>query len=171
MKWLKRLLIVLFIIVVILIIFFWNGRSKPKLLEVEIKAPPGTEVFVTLPGGEEEYLKNVSTLDNGPIKVGVPIDATDIILRYNSQEKVFPSGIWEEGVTIPISIGINAVPWAEVFIKSPETNEETSYGHTPITVDVPIDAKVILRYKNKEKVFPYEVWKDGKPISHNFLEP
>ena len=166
----KRLLIVLSVIVVILIIFFSISSTDPTL-EVEIKAPPGTKVFVTLSGGEEEYLKHISTFDDGPITVGVPIDATDIILRYNSQEKVFPPDTWEEGVTIPISIGINAVPWAEVFIKSPETNEETSYGHTPITVEVLIDAKVILRYKNKEKVFPYEVWKDGKLISHNFLEP
>ena len=171
MKWLKRLLIVLFIIIVVLIIFFWNERPAPKLLNVEIKAPPGTKVFVTLPGGEEEYLKNVSTLDDGPITVGVPIDATDIILRYNSQEKVFPPDTWEEGVTVPVSIGVNAVPWAEVFIKSPEANEDSSYGHTPITVEVPIGAKVILRYNNKERVFPYEIWKDGKPISHNFLEP
>ena len=170
MKW---LLIVLSIIIVALIIFFWS-RSTDPVLEVEIKAPPGTKVFVTLPGGEEEYLKNVSTLDNGPIKVRVPIDATDIILRYNSQEKVFPPETWEEGVTVPVSIGINVVPWAEVFIKLPETNEETSYGHTPITVDVPIDAKVILRFNNQEKVFPYEMWKggeDGKEISHDFLNP
>ena len=70
---------------------------------------------------------------------------------------------------LPVSIGINAVPWAEVFIESSETNEEISYGYTPITVDVPIGAKVILRHDNKEKVFPYEAWKDEQTISHNFL--
>ena len=170
MKW---LLIVLSIIVVVLIIFFWS-RSTGPTLEVEIKAPPGTKVFVTLPGGEEEYLKNVSMLDNAPITVGVPIYATNIMLRYNSKEKVFPPETWEEGVTLPVSIGIQAVPWAEVFIKSAETNEETSYGPTPLTVDVPIDAKVILRFNNQETVFPYEMWKngeDGKEISHDFLNP
>ena len=167
----KRLLIVLFIIVIVFIIFFWRGRHEPKLLEIEIKAPPGTKVFVTLPGGKEEYLNNVSTLDNSPIMAKVPIHATDIILRYNNQEKVFPPETWEEGVILPVSIGINAVPWAEVFIQSPETNEEVSYSYTPITVAVSIGANIILRHNNKERVFPYEVWKNGKPISHNFLDP
>ena len=168
MKW---LLIVLFIIIAVaMIFFFWRG---PELLEVEIKALPGTEVFVTGVGGEKEQLNAIST-DNGSITVGVPIYATDIILKYDNQETVFPRYTWEEGVTLPVSIGIQAVPWAEVFIKSAETNEETSYGHTPLTVAVPIDAKVILRFNNQETVFPYEMWKngeDGKEISHDFLNP
>ena len=80
MKWL--VLIVLFIIIVVTMIFFF--ARGPELLEVEITAPLGTEVFITLSGGEQMPLKNVSTRDNIPVMVGVPIGATDIILKYNS---------------------------------------------------------------------------------------
>ena len=78
-----------------------------------------------------------------------------------------PTGPKEPSVHHTVSI--NAVPWAEVLIKSPETNEEISYGYTPITVDVPIEAKVILRYNNEEQAFSYKLWKDEKRISHDFL--
>ena len=77
-----------------------------------------------------------------------------------------PTGPKESSVH---TVSINAVPWAEVLIKSPETNEEISYGYTPITVDVPIEAKVILRYNNEEQAFSYKIWKDEKRISHDFL--
>lgn len=78
-----------------------------------------------------------------------------------------PTGPKEPSVHYTVSI--NAVPWAEVLIKSPETNEEISYGYTPMTVDVPIEAKVILRYNNEEQAFSYKIWKDEKRISHDFL--
>ena len=37
----------------------------------------------------------------------------------------------------------------------------------PATVDIPIAAIVILRYKDKEQVFSHDQWKTGQ-ISHNF---
>ena len=29
--------------------------------------------------------------------------------------------------------------------------------------------KIKLMYRDKEKIFPYEVWRDGKTVSHDFL--
>ena len=168
----KRLLIVLFITVVVLIIFFWSGRLGQELLEVEIKAPPGTKVFVTLPGGEEQYLKNVSTLDNGPIMVEVPPDATDIILRHNREEKVFPYNEWRGGtISHDFSpkfdrVSIDADPDAEVFIIRPGTDEEDFIDNVPLTMNVPINATVILKYRGEKKVFLYKQGRER--IYHNF---
>ena len=88
-------------------------------------------------------------------------------------------------VTIPVSI--NAVPWARVFIKlpkgddfiepraenftiSPESNRQNS-NITPIRggLKVPIGTTIKLVYQDAEKIFPYEVWKEGQTISHDFL--
>lgn len=87
--------------------------------------------------------------------------------------------------TVPVSI--NAIPWARVFIKlpqdddfieprvqdftiPPESNAKNS-NVTPIRggLRVPVGATIKLVYQEKEKIFPYEVWKDGKTISHDFL--
>lgn len=170
MKWLKRLLIVLFIIVVVLIIFFWGGGSTPKLLEVKIKAPPGTKIFATLPGGDEVYLKDISRADNAPITAEVPTDATTVILRYDSQEKVFHH--WKGGITHDFfpkfgSVTVNADPDAEIFIIRPETDEEEFIDTVPATVPVPIGATVILKYKDKKRAFHYK--QGRKEIYHNFL--
>ena len=167
MKW----LLIILSIIVVLVIFFWSGRPNERF-EVEIRTTPGTKVFITLPGGQEEYLTNVSTLDNGPITVSVPIDAKDIILRYNSQEKVFPPETWEEGVSQDFAprfdrVAINADPDAEVFIILPGTHEEKFIDDVPLTMEVPIGATVILEYEDKKRVFYYK--QGRKEIYHNFL--
>ena len=90
-----------------------------------------------------------------------------------------------ETKTVPVSI--NAIPWARVFIKlpanddfivpraqdftiPPEPNARKS-NVTPIPGDlkVPIGTTIKLIYRDNEKTFPYEVWKDGRTISHDFL--
>ena len=169
MQWLKRLLIVLFIIVVVLIISFWS-RSTDPVLEVEIKAPLGTKVFATLPGGDEVYLKDISRSDNGPITADIPTDATTVILRYDSQEKTFLD--WKGGITHNFSpkfgsVTINADPDAEIFIIRPGTDEEEFIDTVPATVAVPIGATVILKYDKKKRVFHYK--QGRKEIYHNFL--
>lgn len=87
----------------------------------------------------------------------------------------------------PVTVSINAIPWARVFIKLPESdgfiepraqdftiapdpNQQKS-NITPIRggLKVPIGTTIRLVYEEKEKTFPYEVWKDGKTISHDFL--
>ena len=171
---------VLLIVIVILIVR--SCASPPKSDRVEIKATEGTKVFVKLPRGEEQYLDNV------PATVDVPIGAT-VILRYNSQEKVYPYGTWEEGIShyFTAAVSINAVPWAKVFIKLPEGDDfieprsqdftippelnEKNSNVTPIRggLKVPIGTTIKLVYRNKEKIFSYEAWKDGAPISHDFL--
>ena len=90
--------------------------------------------------------------------------------------------------TSHVSVSINAVPWAEVFIKPPGTNRfvkpETKYfkirpepdgtdsNVTPIRGElrVPADTAIKLIYEGKEKTFPYDSWKATNSISHDFLE-
>ena len=86
-----------------------------------------------------------------------------------------------------VSVSINAIPWARVFIKLPESDyfieprardftippdpNERNSNVTPIPGDlkVPIGTTVKLMYRGKEKIFPYEVWREGKTISHDFM--
>ena len=86
-----------------------------------------------------------------------------------------------------VSVSINAIPWARVFIKLPENDHfmeprardftippepnGKNANVTPIPGDlkVPIGTTVKLMYRGKEKIFPYEVWRDGKTISYDFL--
>ena len=87
----------------------------------------------------------------------------------------------------PVPVSINAIPWARVFIKlsqgddfieprvqdftvSPEPNNKNA-NVTPIrgSLKIPIGTTVKLVYQDKEKIFPYEAWKDGQTISHDFL--
>lgn len=88
-------------------------------------------------------------------------------------------------VTGPVSI--NAIPWARVFIKLPQGNDfieprvqdftvppnpnGKNSNVTPIrgNLKVPIGTTIKLIYKEQEKIFLYEAWKDGKTISHDFL--
>ena len=89
--------------------------------------------------------------------------------------------------SLPVTVSINAIPWAKVFIKLPESdgfiepraqdftippdpNQEKS-NVTPIRggLKVPIGTTIKLVYKEKEKVFSYDAWKNGQSISHDFL--
>ena len=84
---------------------------------------------------------------------------------------------------LPVTVSINAIPWAKVFIKLPEsddfiepraedytrTPESNRTNVTPMRVRVPVDTTIRLVYEENEKIFPYEVWKDEKTISHDFL--
>ena len=89
--------------------------------------------------------------------------------------------------TSHVSVSINAVPWAEVFIKPPGTNRFIKPGTkyfkitpapngkdthvTPIRgkMKVPAGTTIKLVYDGREKVFPYESWKTRHSISHDFL--
>lgn len=86
-----------------------------------------------------------------------------------------------------VSVSINAIPWARVFIKLPEDNyfieprprdftippepSQKEPNVTPIPGDlkVPSGTAIKLMYRGREKIFLYEKWKDGKTISHDFL--
>ena len=90
--------------------------------------------------------------------------------------------------TSRVSVSINAVPWAEVLIKPPGTNNfikpETKdfkirpepngkdSNVTPIRGElrVPAGTEIKLIYDGKEETFLYESWKTNKSISHDFLE-
>ena len=93
----------------------------------------------------------------------------------------------ESLLSLPVTVSINAIPWAKVFIKLPESdgfiepraqdfaippdpNQEKS-NVTPIRggLKVPIGTTIKLVYKEEEKVFSYEAWKNGKSISYDFL--
>ena len=86
-----------------------------------------------------------------------------------------------------VSVSINAIPWARVFIKLPENDyfieprprdftippepSQKEPNVTPIPGDlkVPSGTAIKLMYRGREKIFLYEKWKDGKTISHDFL--
>ena len=86
-----------------------------------------------------------------------------------------------------VSVSINAIPWARVFIKLPENDHfieprardftippephKRNSNVTPIPGDlkVPIGTSIKLMYRGTEKIFPYEVWRDGRTISHDFM--
>ena len=116
----------------------WNFCSNLRLLtvkdisrslsaDVEIIAPKGTQVFARLPGEDENLL------GEAPLTVDVRVDAT-IILRCEDKEKTYLPDSWRNGrINEPsfcpdpppprprvVSVSINAVPWAKVFIKLPK---------------------------------------------------
>ena len=86
-----------------------------------------------------------------------------------------------------VSVSINAIPWARVFIKLPENDyfmeprprdftippepnqKESNVTPIPGDLKVPSGTAIKLMYRGKEKIFPYEEWKDGKTISYDFL--
>ena len=88
---------------------------------------------------------------------------------------------------LPVTVSVNAIPWARVFIKLPQAddfiepraqdftippdpNQEKS-NVTPIRggLKISIGTTIKLVYKEKEKVFSYAAWKNGQSISHDFL--
>ena len=82
--------------------------------------------------------------------------------------------------SLPVTVSINAIPWARVFIKLPGSHDfiepraqdytmPNRTNVTPMRVRVPVETTIKLVYEEKEKIFPYEVWKDEKTISHDFL--
>ena len=89
--------------------------------------------------------------------------------------------------TQPIPVSINAIPWAKVFIKLPQGDDfiepreqdftippESNVNNSNVTpirggLQVPAGTTIKLVYQDKEKIFSYEVWKDGKTVSHDFL--
>ena len=157
---------------------------EPKTQQVEIIAPKGTQVFARLPAEDE------IPLGEAPLTVDVRVDAT-IILRCKDREKTFPPDTWKTGsIHEPsfcppppprprvVSVSINAVPWAEVFIKLPGTDrfvKPPGKGPhiTPIRggLNVPVGTKIKLVHDVEEKTFGYESWKTSKTISHDFQNP
>ena len=94
----------------------------------------------------------------------------------------------EDSLTsLPMPVSINAIPWARVFLRLPEADDfiepraqdftippepnEKNSNITPIRggLKVPIGTTIKLVYKEQEKVFSYEAWKNGQSISHDFL--
>ncbi len=183
--------IIIAIVFLVVLVVLWNRDGD---LVVEIQTNPGVKVFAKLSQGEEQFLNSVSAVADGKIMVRVPIDA-DLILRYNNEEEVFPFQILKEENAIVhdfnalVSVQINAIPWAEVFIKlsengdymppriqdfiiPPELNEQNT-NITPIRggLNIPIGTTIKLVHQGKEKVFTYEEWQNESRISHNFSNP
>ena len=188
------------IIIVVLLIFTVRFSKSPssESQRVEITATPGTQVFIKLPEKKENFLSRV------PATVDVPIAAI-IILRYKDREQVFSRDQRKNGkishnfdsrkpvtsvttVTPFVSVSINAVPWAEVFIKPPGTDRfikpnsqnfkitpEPNGKNTNVTpirggMKVPTGTAIKLVYNGTEKIFPYEYWNARGSISHDFLD-
>ena len=113
-------------------------------------------------------------------------DNSPEVRRPNEPQRVQPTRPTQPK-TGTVSVSINAIPWARVFIKlpkndhfmepraqdftiPPEANEKNA-NVTPIPGDlkVPIGTTIKLMYRGREKIFPYEEWKDGKTISYDFM--
>ena len=121
----------------------------------------------------------------------VVVDTT-IVLRYKGQEKIYPPEKWK-GIKLiedfggtdkrprpspVVTVSINAVPWAEVFIRQPDSDRfikppGKKSNITPIRggLKIPTGTAIRLVYEDKEKTFGYETWKASKIISHDFNEP
>ncbi len=192
-KFLSGLLVVAVVLLIVFVIL--RDSKQPLSNSVEIITTPGTKVFAKLPDGEEQFLNSVPKLDNGEsnqIKVDVPVNA-DVILRYNNEEEIIAYEEWQEekaiSVNFNVSIQINVLPWAYVFIKlpdddnfikprrqdfiiTPEPNEEYT-NVTPIRggLKVPIGTTIKLEYDGREQIFSYETWKNDQRISYNFSNP
>lgn len=172
-------------IVVLIQIINGNGDDPPPIRSVKIIAPKGTQVFERLPNESGQFL------GKAPLTVDVEVDAT-IILRYKEQEKIYPPEKWK-GIKLiedfggmdkrprpspVVTVSINAVPWAEVFIRHPDSDRfikppGKKSNITPIRggLRVPIGTVIKLVYENQEKMFSYEAWKTSMSISHDFHEP
>ena len=86
-----------------------------------------------------------------------------------------------------VSVSINAIPWARVFIKLPEDDgfieprardftippkpnqKESNVTPIPGDLKVPSGTAIKLMYRGREKIFRYDEWKDSKTISYDFL--
>ena len=203
----SRLVKVFWVVIVLLVaLLILQHRDSvltfSKSKRVEITTTPGAKVFAKLPDGEEQFLNSIPESDDGKlnqITMNVPIDA-DIILRYDNNEEIIAYEKWQEDKSIShdfndpkyddsVSIQINAVPWAYVFIKLPGSDDfikprpqdftippvpnEGDISHsTPIPggLKVPIGTTIKLVYQGKEKVFPYRTWKEEMRISHIFSD-
>ena len=174
--------------IVLLYMIIFDGERpvpEPKTQHVEIIAPKGTQVFARLLGEDENLL------GEAPLTVDVRVDAT-IILRCEDKEKTYLPDSWRNGrINEPsfcpdpppprprvVSVSINAVPWAKVFIKLPGTDRfvkppKKKSNVTPIRggLKVPIGTEIKLVYEGIDKVFPYEEWRKKESISHDFLKP
>ena len=60
-------------------------------------------------------------------------------------------------------VKIIAPEGTQVFARLPNEDEQ-SLGEAPLTVGIRIDATVLLRYKEQEKIFPPQSWRDVKII-------
>ena len=194
-RFLSVLLAVVAVILIAFVILLNSGQ--PPSNSIEIVTTPGTKVFAKLPEGEEQFLNSVPKSGDSKlsqIKVDIPINA-DVILRYNNEEEIIAYAKWQEDKAILvdfntlISVQINALPWAYVFIKLPDGDDfieprgqnfiitpafnEENTNVTPIRggLKVPIGTTIKLVYEGREKVFSYETWKDAPRISHNFSNP
>ena len=73
----------------------------------------------------------------------------------------------------PDQVEIKTTPGTKIFVKLPGGEEKflnsvSTLEDGLITVDVPINAEVILRYNNNERIVSYKTWKEDKSISHYF---
>lgn len=154
-KFIRVVLILVFAVVILRLAFnFIADNGSPN--RVEFKGTQGTEIYVNLHEGGEEYLDNV------PAVVKIPVGAT-VTLKYNGKEKQFSAedlkGKNEIKYDFPPRVDrvrINANPDAQVFIKRSETAKEEFIDSVPLTMDVPIGATIILRHNNEEKRVLYE---------------
>ena len=188
------------VLVIVIALLVRNGCREPSpKSRVEIVAPKGTQIYARFLDESEQHLGDVV---EASLTVDVAVDAT-IILRFKDREKTFPPEKWRDVKLIEdfddtderrrappvVTVSINAVPWAEVFIKLPKEQSfiKPQREHFTIPPDptaktpnvtpirgglkVPVGTAIRLVYEDKEKTFEYVTWNTSKTISHDFLNP
>ncbi|MDE0299282.1 MAG: hypothetical protein OXN17_11660 [Candidatus Poribacteria bacterium] len=110
------------------------------------------------------------------VAIAILVRSWQVSTGSGGDETLVPSG--RPAAAADVSVSINAVPWANVFIKRPvdanfRVPPNIASNITPIRggLKVPIGTAIRLVYEGKEKTFNYESWKSTERISHNFLNP
>ncbi len=120
-------------------------------------------------------------------KVTTELDDNSPEVRRPREPQIVQPAPPTQPETGTVSVSINAIPWARVFIKLPENDyfmeprvrdftippepnqKESNVTPIPGDLKVPVGTTIKLMYRDKEKIFRYDQWKDGKTISYDFL--
>ncbi len=178
------------LVAVILLVWSpWRDSEKDNGAE-KTADPNGTQGATNSSNGDGQ---NSLTATSG----GAASDDVKMTSKDGDQETTIPSSTGEDNKTDGdpprespvVNVSINAVPWAKVFIKLPQTKgymkpleihftippnaSEKRSNITPIRggLRVPADTTIMLEYGDRKKTFNYSDWKTSKAISHDFLSP
>ena len=177
-------------VAIVLFLLVWNTRPDPPIppdKPTKINDTNGAKRTTNSSngGGQSSITTTSEGSDSDDMEQNVDQVTTTLIVTGEDGETDGDSQLRSPNVTI----SINAVPWAEVFIKLPnepgfikprmehyELHPDLSDKISNITpipggLRVPVDTTIMLVYGDREKTFGYNAWKTNKAISHNFLKP
>ena len=176
----RGMLIVCAAAVILFLIYPRNGPNPPLIPEV------GSKKNSKENNANGARSSTNSSSGSGQSSLPATIKGSDsddvgITSTRSDPKKIIPSDTSEDdnsnGDNTIVTVAINAVPWAEVFIRLPGANSYTKPKKKPNITPIPgglnvqIGTTIKLVYGDKEKVFGYDEWYLEKRISHDFLNP